>query len=155
MDRDMAEIKKFIYIGETSRSTYERGNEHYKDLEYKRHKSHMLKHAVNHHSELDPCRVKFEKRILSSHKTAFERQIREEVLIEKFAGPMIMNSKLEYNRCSIPRITMKMGNETSIEDKETIKEKELMRKKNCCIQMKENVQMMDKINSQVQNLPKD
>ena len=74
LDTNKKDIKRYIYIGETSRSSFERGGEHYKDLEFKRHKSHMLKHAVNHHSELDPCRVKFEMRILSSHKTAFERQ---------------------------------------------------------------------------------
>ena len=47
------ECPAFIYIGETSRSSYERGIEHYKDLEFKRHKSHMLKHAVNHHEKMD------------------------------------------------------------------------------------------------------
>ena len=111
MDRNKTGKEKFIYIGETSRSSYERGNEHMKDLEFKRHRSHMLKHVVNHHPTSNPDHIKFGMKILSSHKTAFERQIREAVLIEKFAGPKLMNSKLEYDRCSIPRISMKMGNE--------------------------------------------
>ena len=38
-----------------------------------------------------------------------------------------MNSKLEYNRCSIPRISMKMGNEEK-EDKEKQKENEIIEK---------------------------
>ena len=125
MDSDRVKVDNFIYIGETSRSSYERGGEHYKDLEHKRHKSHMLKHAVNHHPGMNPDHIKFEMKILSSHKTAFERQIREAVLIEKFAGPKLMNSKLEYNRCSIPRITIKMGNK-EVEDTEAKKEKEVI-----------------------------
>ena len=38
-----------------------------------------------------------------------------------------MNSKVEYNRCSIPRIQMKFGNKTIVEDDEiTAKEKEII-----------------------------
>ena len=118
----------FVYIGETSRSAYERGQEHSKDLEFKRHKSHMLKHCVNHHDGMNPENVKFGMKILSSHKTAFERQIREAVLIEKNAGPTLMNSKTEYNRCSIPRIVIKMGNEEEVVDPTIKKEREVIEK---------------------------
>ena len=96
-DTKVEEILKFRYIGETSRSAYERGVEHFKDLEFTRPKSHMLKHAVIHHPDLEPSRVEFRMKILSSHKTAFERQIREAVLINKHSGVRLMNSKLEYN----------------------------------------------------------
>ena len=48
------EVQKFKYIGETSRSAFERGVEHYKDLEFTRPNSHMLKHVVIHHPDLDP-----------------------------------------------------------------------------------------------------
>ena len=87
----------------------------------------MLKHVVNHHPEMNPEHVQFDMKILSSHKTAFERQIREAVLIEKFAGPTLMNSKVEYNRCSIPRIIMKTGNKENV-DLEAQKEKETIEK---------------------------
>ena len=122
------EILKFNYIGETSRSAYERGVEHFKDLEYKRPKSHMLKHCVIYHPDLDPKNVEFRMKILSSHGTAFERQIREAVLINHYSGVRSMNSKLEYNRCSIPTMLMKTGNndennDTSLEQEKTANEK--------------------------------
>ena len=99
----------YRYIGESSRSVYERGTEHVKDLQYKRMKSHMLKHCVLKHQNMEPNSVKFRIKVLSNHKSAFERQIREAVLIHRFSGPLLMNSKSEYNRCIIPRISIKMG----------------------------------------------
>ena len=110
------EVQKFKYIGETSRSAFERGVEHYKDLEFTRPNSHMLKHAVIHHPDLDPRMIDFRMKILSIHQTAFERQIREAVMIHKYTGTRLMNSKTEYNRCSIPRIVMKTGNKDSEKD---------------------------------------
>ena len=111
LDKNTKEDEKFIYIVETSRSSYERGNEHYKELEYKRHKSHMLKFAVKHHSNMNPAHVQFSMQMLSCHKSVFARQIREAVLI---AGPRIMNRKLEYNRCYIQQIIMKVGNKKQL-----------------------------------------
>ena len=35
LDTPQKESKNFIYIGETSRSSFEHGQEHFKDLEYK------------------------------------------------------------------------------------------------------------------------
>ena len=110
------EIVKFKYIGETSRSAFERGVEHFKDLEYTRSKSHMLKHAVIHHPDLNPKNVEFGMKIISSHRSAFERQITEAVLINRYSGYRIMNSKLEYNRCSIPKISLKTGNKEDSKD---------------------------------------
>ena len=42
-----------------------------------------------------------------------ERQIRDVVLIERFDGPLSMNSKLECSRTVISKIKMKMGNKMS------------------------------------------
>ena len=43
-------------------------------------------------------------------KTSFERQILESVTIQQEKNRhQIMNSKSEYNRCSLPRISTKMG----------------------------------------------
>ena len=100
-------VEKYIYIGETSRSAKERGVEHFKDLEHVRSKSHMLKHVALHHKDRRPEEITFRMRIRSQHKTAFERQISEAVLIRKFNGPYLMNSKKEYNRCYIPQIEVK------------------------------------------------
>ena len=104
------------------------GGEHKKDLEFRRTKSHMLRHIVEKHPEVDPDEVPFKMRILSNHKSAFERQIREAVMIEHFAGPQLLNSKLEYNRCSIPKIILKLGNEELSEDPKLKTEKSTIEK---------------------------
>ena len=72
---------------------------------------------------MDPDDVDFRIKILTTHKSAFERQIREAVLIEHFAGPLLLNSKMEYNRCSIPKIVMKLGNRENGEDPKITEEK--------------------------------
>ena len=41
-----AKIKLYKYIGETSRSSYERSWEHLNDMAQLRNTSHMLKHAI-------------------------------------------------------------------------------------------------------------
>ena len=93
----------YHYIGESSRSTYERGCEHKKDLEHRRTKSHLLRHCEEVHTEKNPDDIIFCMRQLSSHRTAFERQVREAVLIDEYSGPNLMNSKLEYMRCAFQK----------------------------------------------------
>ena len=115
----------YRYIGESSRSSYERGGEHVKDLKFRRPKSHMLRHCVDKHPNMDPDKVDFRMRVLTSHKSAFERQLREAVLIDHFAGPNLLNSKMEYNRCSIPKMILRVGNEEMKEDTKITKEKAL------------------------------
>ena len=116
----------YSYIGETSRSAYERGLEHLKDLEFRRTKSHYLRHAVECHPGVSPELLDFRMKILSSHKSAFERQIREAVMIEMNNGPHLMNSKLEYSRCALPKMTIKFGNKDPKEDPKVTKEKSVI-----------------------------
>ena len=67
----------------------------------------MLKHVALFHKDEHPNDVNFCMQIISQHRTAFERQITEAVLIRKNAGKWLMNSKKEYNRCYIPEILVK------------------------------------------------
>ena len=60
----------YHYIGETSRSTFERGIEHQKDLEYRRTRSHLLRHCEEVHPQENPDSISFGMRQISSHKTA-------------------------------------------------------------------------------------
>ena len=106
---ELLEKEDYLYIGETSRSINERSGEHMKDLEYLRERSHMLKHAASKHPEIHPHKVEFRICTLSQHKTAFERQLTEAVLIRKHSGTKLMNSKQEYTRCYIPKISVKIG----------------------------------------------
>ena len=116
----------YSYIGETSRSAFERGLEHLKDLEYRRTKSHYLRHAVECHPGVSPESLDFRMKILSSHRSAFERQIREAVMIEMNNGPHLMNRKLEYSRCALPKMTIRFGNKDPKEDPKVAQEKSVI-----------------------------
>ena len=97
------EEKTYRYIGETSRSAYERAREHLRDLREMDTGSHLLKHIIQKHME-NPKEVEFRMKILSNHYTAFSRQISEAVKINRNKGPFLLNSKSEYNRSSLPSI---------------------------------------------------
>ena len=69
------------YIGETSRSGFERSKEHWDQLNNLNYKSHMLKHYAESHKDLELKDMKFEMRIVKKYKSSFERQIGESVYI--------------------------------------------------------------------------
>ena len=70
----------------------------------------MLRHLldVNEEEEDRWREIKFGMRILKSTRSAFERQILESVLIQKARENNIMNNKAEYNRCALPKLTVKL-----------------------------------------------
>ena len=93
---------KGIYVGESSRSMYERGKEHEADRVGELEESHQIKHWVLDHPELDaPPKFKFKG--VSSFRDALTRQLSEAVRIE-LRGEDILNSKSEFNRCKMPRL---------------------------------------------------
>ena len=71
------------YIGETSRSAYERGFEHLDQLASLNKKSVMLKHILFNHEGSEFSDIKWGMFILKYQRSAFERQINEAVKIEK------------------------------------------------------------------------
>ena len=66
--------EKFQYIGETSRSPYQRGREHAKDIREGNPAHPMVIHAMEEHGGV-PQPVLM--RVLSSHLTSMDRQIQE------------------------------------------------------------------------------
>ena len=97
----------YKYIGETSRSGYERCEEHWRDFSNLSNKSHILKHYVEKHMDNKKvAEVKFQMKIVQRYRSAFERQIGESVQINSNLrkGVNLLNSKNEYSRCSIPRL---------------------------------------------------
>ena len=119
-------IPLFKYIGETARSAYERGLEHLRDFQEMKLDSHMLKHFLEKHEEESMENIKFGMKITKSARSSFERQISESVQIQiNNQDHIILNSKAEYNRCALPRLTAKIGNYTldEVEEKKK-KEKE-------------------------------
>ena len=99
------------YIGESSRSAYERGWEHLDKLATLNSSSHMLRHMVLEHKGEDFGEVQWGMFVKKFLRSAFERQIEEAVEIEKESkSGRTLNSKAEYNNCTIPRLTTRAGN---------------------------------------------
>ena len=108
MKKLQADIKLYKYVGETSRSLYERSFEHLTDYEGLSTKSHMLKHAVEMHTKEELDTIKFGIRIIKTAKSFFERQIFESVEIQENRHHHLLNSRSEYNRCAVPRLACKL-----------------------------------------------
>ena len=69
-------------------------------------------------------KIEFGMRTIKEARSAFERQIAESVLIQnKKRQNYILNSKSEYNRCALPRLTAKLGN-ISLDDLDKKKREE-------------------------------
>ena len=92
-----------VYIGETSRSIYERSREHWEGAIKNCPKNHMIKHNVMEHGgnkELNFC-----MKVKGYYKTALARQVAEAVMIRRRGGEgAILNSRGEFNRSHIPRL---------------------------------------------------
>ena len=111
--------KEYIYIGETSRSSYERLGEHVKARENVSTTSHMLKHMLDMHEGKEMENVEFRAKVMKHARTAYERQIFESVSIQSNREKHYMlNSKAEFNRCAIPRFMLKLGEREMKEERE-------------------------------------
>ena len=115
------EIALYKYIGETNRSCFERGFEHNAARRGFHKGSHMLKHIVDVHGEEDMRKVTFCMKAVRFHRSPFERQIYESVLIQSNRKHHLLNSKAEFNRCAIPRLGLKMGEHEFKEKRKEIK----------------------------------
>ena len=127
-------MKLFKYVGESNRSSYERGWEHLNDLATLNPRSHMLKHVLTHHPNEDMFSVELGMSVRKFCKSSFERQILESVTIQhERNNHHLMNSKSEYNRCSLPRLSTKMGDqemkEYKIEQEKDKQDEEILEKK--------------------------
>jgi hypothetical protein len=95
---------KGIYVGETSRSMYERAKEHEADKMKKSEDSHQIKHWLTEHQDLlEPPKFRF--KIIQTFQDPLSRQLAEAVRID-LRGDNILNSKSEYSRCKVPRLTV-------------------------------------------------
>ena len=95
--------------------------------------SHMMKHFLDQHGGEELEEIEFGGRIVRQARSAFNRQIGESVEIQANKSHYLLNSKSEYNRCALPRLSSKMGERTldSIEKEKRIekdKERELLQK---------------------------
>ena len=97
--RTVKEGAPSLYVGESSRSVQERAMEHWSAARREDKDSHMHKHQCMEHPGERP---RFYFKVVSLHRTALNRQIREAVRIRRRGGAgSILNSKAEFNRCHI------------------------------------------------------
>ena len=96
-----------FYIGETSKSGFERGVNHQNDYRGLHLDSHILKHQVLQHGEGE--NINFSMKIVKKFSSAFKRQVYEAVMVEMMEGKDLLNSKGGFNRCTLPRLTIRMG----------------------------------------------
>ena len=106
-----------LYVGETSRTVFERSKEHWEAWRSRKEESHIRKHQeLEHGGESTP---RFMMRVVKHYRTALSRQVGEAVRIGRRGGAgMILNSKSEYNRCKIPRLVIEEVDEEQQEKDE-------------------------------------
>ena len=99
------------YIGESSRSAFERGFEHLNNLARLSSHSHMLRHHVTAHEGLEFEDVKWGMSILDYKRSAFERQLSEAVLItaEAAKNQKILNERSERSQSALPSLVSRIG----------------------------------------------
>ena len=88
--------KKTSYIGETARTPFERGADHLGDLKNWRMSNALVKHLAESH----PGRGwdHFSMKVLNTHRSPMERQIKEGQLISNYKGDEILNQKGEWGQ---------------------------------------------------------
>ena len=92
------------YRGQTSRSTYERTNEHFLDLLNEKEGSVLFEHFKQYHDG-EQCEI--EVTILSRcFGEPTTRLITEAVLINELTDDETLNSKSEWNYVSLPRVAI-------------------------------------------------
>ena len=102
-----------FYFGETFRDAKTRGSEHLSDFRSNSEDSHMMKHVCEDHPGSKD--IKFGMSVVKRHKSSFERQIFESILIFR-GGKNVLNSKSEFSRCVVPRLSAMIGENSDPND---------------------------------------
>jgi hypothetical protein len=79
----------------------------------------MLKHYLDKHQDDAPEDMVFRMKVMSFKRTDYERHVHESVLIQQNR-----NQKSEFNRCSLPRLTVKLGDKELGDLAKTIREEQ-------------------------------
>ena len=96
-----------IYVGESSRSLYERSKEHFADAEEFNKGSHMVKHWITTHPDEDSC-PPFKFKVLGSYRDCLSRQVSEALRIQN-STDTLLNSKNEYASNCLARVVVDMS----------------------------------------------
>ena len=147
---------KVKYVGETGRSSYERAKEHMSDFRNLVDTSHLLKHYIlKHQDEMKIDEMKFGMRVKKSYTTAIERQVAEAVSIsfEKKKGTTLLNSKAEYNRCNLPRISTKSKKDIEKEKESEDAEEKVFQDKIKELKREKRTRRLEKIKEKEESQP--
>ena len=103
--------RKGLYIGETSRSLYERSKEHQKDKEDREDDSHPVKHWVLDHPEMSsPPKFKFTS--VGSFQDPLTRQISESPRIERGGESILEMSWLASDKVGPRKLKTRRDEDT-------------------------------------------
>ena len=97
------EGKTMVYIGESSRTGYQRGLEHLRGLRDQLDASPLWKHQLVAHKGEETA---YTMEVEETFRTPLERQVAEGVRINLQKKGLSMNSKSEWGQPGIPRITL-------------------------------------------------
>ena len=85
------ERKKTVsYFGESARTSYDRGSEHWKAWK-NREKDSVL--TLHREEALPECLCSYQMNIVNSHRLPIFRQADEAIMISRFEGENLMNRK--------------------------------------------------------------
>ena len=93
-----------IYVGESSKSIAERSSEHWQAFREAREDSHIHKHHQVHHGGVGV--PEFHMKVVKYYSSALRRQVGEAIRIRRRGESVLLNSKAEYSRCNITRLTL-------------------------------------------------
>ena len=94
------------YVGESSRTGFLRGEEHFKGHERTQEENALTKHDMVHH---EGRKCTYSMKILRRHCKPLSRQVQEATTIENTKASIVMNSKGEFNGCRVPRVMVEQG----------------------------------------------
>ena len=129
IEKEERKARRFIYIGESNISGYERGVEHQNVAGGCKTSSHMLRHLLAEHEREEESwdSIEFGMKILKATRSAYETQVLESVTIQKERRHHLMNNKAERNSCALPRLKAKVG-EVDLEKWRDEDKEEMIRK---------------------------
>ena len=118
------------YVGESSRTGFDRGDNHLVDLRSEREGKPLWQHSQEEHGGL-LVSEDFKMKVLKKYKTPLERQIGEALEIERrtLTADVLLNKRGEWNGTRVPRLRLESIEEeveqVQVEEVETREEKKI------------------------------
>ena len=99
---------KAQYIGESHRTWWDRSSEHINALKTKNEKNALVKHWLEYHGD-QQSPPDFQSGVITTCRSALERQIKEAIHIQTSKLDILLNSKGEWGLNMIPQLKITEG----------------------------------------------